>query len=65
MLAKIGWGKRVRVLNSMVGEVLIKKMLLGEGLKEMREWVCGYTGNIKSHCHCFPYCLLFQRRKWC
>lgn len=38
MLMKLGWGEWIIILNSMVGEVLMK-MTLGESLKKVREWV--------------------------
>lgn len=38
MLMKLGWGEWIIILNSMVGEVLMK-MTLGKSLKKVREWV--------------------------
>ena len=38
MLMKLGWGEWIIILNSVVGEVLMK-MTLGESLKKVREWV--------------------------
>ena len=38
MLMELGWGEWIIILNSMVGEVLMK-MTLGESLKKVREWV--------------------------
>lgn len=37
MLMKLGWGEWIIILSSMVGEVLIREMTLGESLRKVRE----------------------------